>query len=218
MLLYVAGAYSSPSEEDRRANVKLAGRVAGELWDMEHAVICPHANTNEWDVTITNSHRTYDNVLKGDLMMVARCDGIVMLPNWNTSKGARMEHAYAAELGIPIWYYPDIPPLHVTEINNPAQCKMFAEILGKMYRTHLDKNADYSPANILATGEVGLVTRLWDKTARLMNLVGIKFKYLLHENVSPPKNPKNESINDSLLDLAVYAIIGLLLRQGKWGR
>jgi hypothetical protein len=32
------------------------------------------------------------------------------------------------------------------------------------------------------------------------------------------KSPKNESIEDNLLDLANYAIISLLLLRGKWGK
>lgn len=32
-----------------------------------------------------------------------------------------------------------------------------------------------------------------------------------------PKEPKNESIEDSLLDAANYSVIGLLLRRGQWG-
>ena len=42
-----------------------------------------------------------------------------------------------------------------------------------MYRTHLSKNNDYSPSNILGTGEVGTITRMWDKVARLSNLSGM---------------------------------------------
>lgn len=33
-----------------------------------------------------------------------------------------------------------------------------------------------------------------------------------------PRDPKNESIEDTLLDTAVYGVIGLLLRRGLWGR
>ena len=107
---------------------------------------------------------------------------------------------------------------HPTQDNCPEQCMAFSSIIAKMWQTHLDKNADYSPANILLTGEPGLVTRLWDKTARLLNLTGFKFKAILSEGYSPPKRPKNESIDDTYMDLSVYGIIGLLLRRGQWGK
>jgi hypothetical protein len=106
----------------------------------------------------------------------------------------------------------------MTELKSPIQCKAFREIIGKMYRVHLRKNADYSPANILLTGETGLVTRLWDKTARLLNLTGFKFKYLMCEGIDPPRKPNNESIDDTYQDMAVYAVIGMLLRKNQWGR
>jgi hypothetical protein len=150
--------------------------------------------------------------------MIARVDALVMVEGWELSKGAVQEHAYAEELGIPIFYAPEYPSLHPTEVNSPEQCKAFREQVGIMYRTHLSKNEDYSPANILLTGETGLVTRLWDKTARLLNLTGFKFQAMLHEGIYPPKTPKHESIMDTYQDLAVYAVIGVLLRKDKWGK
>ena len=105
---------------------------------------------------------------------------------------------------------------HPTEEKFPEQCKMFREVIEKMYQTHLDKNQDYSPMNILATGMVGIVTRFWDKTARIMNLHGFDIRTgEFNTRLTPPKN---ESIEDSFLDSAVYSIIALIYRAGKWGR
>lgn len=107
-------------------------------------------------------------------------------------------------------------PKHETEIKNPNQSIRFREIIETMYQTHLDKNADYSPANVLGVGEIGLVVRLWDKMTRLMNLLGfeIDVKFVGYNG---PKEAKNESIEDTYLDLSVYSIIALLYREGKWG-
>jgi uncharacterized protein DUF4406 len=211
MLIYVAGKYSG----DIDANIAAARQVAIALWEKGHAVICPHLNSAHME---QDCKATWQDYLDGDMNMVSRCDALVMLEGWQDSKGANMEHEYATSLGMPIYYAPDLPELHPTEVMSPNQCKGFRELVGKMYRTHFSKNADYSPANILLTGETGLVTRLWDKTARLLNLTGFKFQYLMHEGVSPPRKPKNESIDDTYQDMAVYAVIGLLLRQNKWGR
>lgn len=104
---------------------------------------------------------------------------------------------------------------HPTETNYPEQCIEFKEITDKMYTLHLEKNADYSPVNILATGMVGCVTRLWDKAARIMNLAGFDIRT---GEFSAPKEPKNESLEDSLIDLANYCVITLILRRKKWGR
>ena len=104
---------------------------------------------------------------------------------------------------------------HITETNSPQQCGEFRRIMEQMYSTHLDKNADYSKYNMLATGEIGAITRLWDKMARLMSLYGFDIET---GKLSPPKQPKNESVDDTLLDLANYAIILRIMRAGKWGK
>ncbi len=105
---------------------------------------------------------------------------------------------------------------HITEEKCPNQAAGFRVILEEMYQTHLDKNADYSPANVLGVGEIGLVVRLWDKMTRLMNLLGfeIDVKFVGYHG---PKDAKNESIEDTYGDMAVYSIIALLHRDGKWG-
>ena len=64
------------------------------------------------------------------------------------------------------------------------------------------KQYDYGKVNILGFGEQGLVVRLWDKINRLKNLIWNN------------QRPKNESVEDTLNDIAGYAIIGLMLRRG----
>lgn len=107
------------------------------------------------------------------------------------------------------------PTRHPTEVSAPVQCAEFKSIIEGMYRLHLDKNQDYSPMNILATGFIGVVTRLWDKMARLMNLTGFDIR---RGTLNVAKEPKNESIDDTLLDMANYAVIALILKRGKWGK
>jgi len=97
----------------------------------------------------------------------------------------------------------------------PQQTEAFEEIVTNMLATYKMKMEDYSPWNMRGTGELGAITRLWDKTARLMNLMGFDIgtgKFTAY------KDPKNESIDDTLLDLANYAIITMILRKGKWGK
>jgi hypothetical protein len=212
MLLYVSGKYSG----DIDANIETAMVIAAELWIKGHAVICPHANTAHFERR--GLSLTYEDYIAGDLNMISRCDGLVMIPDWENSKGAVIEKDYAESLNIPIWFYPDVPDIHTTEKRSPVQSQAFREIVGKMYRVHLDKNADYSPANIAGPGELGLATRIWDKCTRLMNLLGFKIDVTRSEHVDVAKTPKNEPLEDTYMDLAVYGIIGLLFRQGKWGR
>lgn len=177
-------------------------------------MICPHANSAHMEDEIDLPNEAF---LQGDLEILARCDAIVMTPDWAKSHGAIEEKAFAEARGIPVYVWPDMPKQSVTERFRPKQSAAFLDTVMKMYRTHLSKNADYSPANILGTGEIGLVTRLWDKVARLMNLSGFHFD-VVNQQFDKPAKPKNESIEDTLQDAAVYSVIGLLLRQGVWGK
>ena len=77
------------------------------------------------------------------------------------------------------------------------------QLLTILYRKH----QDYGPLNIAgAPGGAmnGLRVRMYDKLARLNNLV------------DTGDTPNYESIEDTLIDLANYAIIGLLVQRGQW--
>lgn len=214
MLTYVSGKYRDKTAEGIRANIALAREVGIKLWAAGHATITPHLNTINFEDDSGLSDEVY---LDGDLTILARCDAIVMLENWTDSEGARHEHEYALARGIPVYYWPDYPELHPIEVRCPDQCEGFIDEVMSMYRVMLAKNMDYSASNILGTGEVGLVTRLWDKVARLMNLTGFRLQ-VESATFEKPKAPNNESIEDNLRDAANYAVIGQLLRAGKWGR
>lgn len=104
---------------------------------------------------------------------------------------------------------------YVEKERYPEQTAAFEEIIHNMLATYKLKMEDYSPWNMKGTGELGAMTRLWDKTARLMNLMGFDIGT---GKFTAWKDPKNESIDDTLLDLANYAIITMILRKGKWGK
>ena len=81
------------------------------------------------------------------------------------------------------------------------------ETMDSLAELLLSKHRDYGPKNISQSpgGPLnGLRVRMWDKLARINNLVETK------------NNPQHESLEDSFKDMANYAIIGLLVLQGKW--
>jgi hypothetical protein len=213
MLIYVAGPIRPLRGRTVKENLDVGKKIALELWKDGHAVICPHANTDiEGNETV--GARVW---LNGDLQIVARCDAVVVVPDWEGSKGTEGEIAFAEERHIPVYYYPDKPCLHPTEVGSPVQCQAFMDVIMAMYRVHLNKNADYSPANILGTGELGVVVRLWDKVARLMNLTGFRLT-VESATFGEPRIPRNESVDDAYMDLSVYGIIGMLVRKRAWGK
>lgn len=90
---------------------------------------------------------------------------------------------------------------------------MFHQILSEMLDMHCRKGADYGTdadifANIRASEEFGIdgwrgsILRANDKMSRLK-------AFMLNGNL------KNESVEDSLLDLANYAVIALCLYREK---
>lgn len=71
----------------------------------------------------------------------------------------------------------------------------------------LQKHKDYGPKNISQSpgGPLnGLRVRMWDKLARINNLI------------ESGATPENESLKDSFLDMANYAIIAMMVLDGEW--
>jgi len=71
----------------------------------------------------------------------------------------------------------------------------------------LKKHKDYGPKNISGSpgGAVnGLRVRMHDKLARINHLY------------DTGATPENESLRDSFIDMANYAIIAMLVLDGKW--
>lgn len=211
MIIYTAGKYTGLVDE----NIAVAREWAKKLWEAGHVCICPHLNTAHFEA---DCKATYEDYIAGDLKIISRCDAIFMLPGWTDSQGAQKEYKYAIQHGIPVYYAEHgIPPLHPTEVKYPVQVEAYMHEAMGGYRTHLKKNADYSPANVAGPGEIGVATRIWDKCVRLMNLVGFDISVNKSEFRSG-KEPSNESIEDTYTDLSVYGIIGKLHRRGQWGR
>lgn len=82
-------------------NINIARQHAIKIWNRGDAAICPHLNTACFEY---DCDATYDQYIAGDLLMVDRCDVIYMLPNWEHSKGAIMEHQLAVDIGKEIEY------------------------------------------------------------------------------------------------------------------
>jgi len=81
-------------------------------------------------------------------------------------------------------------------------------ILGQLRDILIRKQSDYGPLNIsLAPGGPlnGLRVRMFDKLQRFSHLVE-----------TGNDTPNYESLEDTFIDLANYAIIGLLVQRGQW--
>lgn len=79
----------------------------------------------------------------------------------------------------------------------------FQQICEEMLATFIKKHKDYGKGNILSIKELGIAFRTTEKVERLKNLL-----------MSPDQKPENESIDDSWMDVAVYAVIAKMYRKG----
>ena len=99
----------------------------------------------------------------------------------------------------------------------PETSKMFQDIQFNQWELFCKKQKDYGPGNIsvgtnLETDEevklalMGLWFKMNDKIQRLKQLV-------IHN-----QEPENESLMDSFMDLANYALIAQLVKKQVWGK
>lgn len=105
----------------------------------------------------------------------------------------------------------DLPDTIVQMIRNSNPNGEFEEAVQQKFQhakhVLLTKHKDYGPKNIaMAPGGPinGLRVRMWDKMSRINHLV------------ESGATPENESLKDSFLDLANYAIIAMLVLDGEW--
>lgn len=80
----------------------------------------------------------------------------------------------------------------------------FDQELKELLEIFIRKHKDYGKDNILDNGELGIIFRINDKLRRLQNLA------------SKDGSASNESVRDSWQDIAVYAVIALLLKDGRF--
>lgn len=80
----------------------------------------------------------------------------------------------------------------------------YEEVLEELLQLFLKKHKDYGKGNILSIKELGIAFRIGEKSERLKHLLMTQ------------DNPANESVEDTWLDIAVYAIIGVLYRREQF--
>ena len=99
-LIYLAGPYRAPTVWGIRQNIDKAEKYALEFWKRGVPVISPHKNTALFDGALGIPDSTW---LEGDLIMLVRCDALVLLPGWENSSGTKAERARAEGAGMPVF-------------------------------------------------------------------------------------------------------------------
>lgn len=83
----------------------------------------------------------------------------------------------------------------------------YEDVLAELLAMFLKKHRDYGKGNIMSIKELGISMRLAEKVERLKNL-------LMKQEMG--EAPVNESVEDTWIDIAVYAIIGVLFRRKQF--
>lgn len=104
--IYVSGPISGIPEANRSEFESAADlvRMAGADALIPHDVIPGHEGACPQDTTRGTSGHSWACHLRADLLAMLGCDGVVMVPGWEWSHGARLEHTVAAATGIPVHY------------------------------------------------------------------------------------------------------------------
>ena len=97
IIIYLSGPYTG----DINNNILRARKVAIQLWEKGFTVICPHLNTQNFEV---DCKIKYEDYVVGDCEIVKRCDIIFMLPEWEDSVGAKEERNTAHLYYKPVVY------------------------------------------------------------------------------------------------------------------
>jgi hypothetical protein len=78
----------------------------------------------------------------------------------------------------------------------------FEQVTAELLEMFLKKHKDYGKGNILSVKELGIALRISEKIERI--------KHLLTRG----EEPANESVDETWIDVGVYAVIAVLLRRG----
>ena len=84
--------------------------------------------------------------------------------------------------------------------------RAMANTLNSLFVLFKKKQRSYGPGNIATFGELGCLIRAYDKVQRL--------KTLLYDKIKDPI--EDETMIDTWMDLADYALIAIIVHCGKW--
>lgn len=87
--------------------------------------------------------------------------------------------------------------------NSPKTLEEAFELVNEeVKQMFISKHLDYGKGNIMETGEMGIVFRISDKVSRLKNLLMAQ------------KEPEHESVEETWIDIATYAVIAIMFKRG----
>lgn len=97
-IVYVAGKFTGPTAWAVHRNVCAAEEVAMLVAEAGAMPLTPHLNTKNFDGT-----KSAEFWYAGTLELLRRCDAMILVPGWETSKGVQSEMVEAHNRNIPVF-------------------------------------------------------------------------------------------------------------------
>jgi uridine kinase len=108
MVVYIIGKISDETPELEYANRDLAASVGAYLWERGIYSIIPHLN--DYNQFLGHgSHFVWEDYMRGDQELLNKADAVIVLPNYQTSRGSLFEIEHAKQRGLRLFYWPDHP-------------------------------------------------------------------------------------------------------------
>lgn len=99
-LVYIAGPYWNKLPERRAAHIAQVRMLRVLVAEAGFFPIMPHCNTAGFENLTELPESFYHS---GDLLLLSRCDILLLAPGWEDSKGSQVEIKFAGRKGIPVY-------------------------------------------------------------------------------------------------------------------
>ena len=99
-LIYVAGPFAGETNYDVQRNVRQAESIALLIAQAGGLGVCPHTMNRNFFGQLNEEFW-----LQAVMRLLAVCDGIMLTPDWERSKGARQEFTWAKSRNLPYMVY-----------------------------------------------------------------------------------------------------------------
>ena len=208
MKAYLAGPMRGYAQWNFPAFDKNAAYLRSLGWEViSPAEIDREIGFDETDGTAVFTEADFMEAMRRDYAALLTVDAIALMIGWEQSTGANMEHDFSKKLGHQIFLVDVDSQTLESYIEVPKT--PFLQVIDEIVAMHDKKQKDYGRtgdpfANVRASADfgveawVGCMIRANDKMKRI-------------QKAASGGTLVNESVEDSLLDLAVYSIIGLAL-------
>ena len=105
MLYYFAHPYSATNKQKVNGNFLMANHRANKLLDLGFKVYSPVSMTH---LLHEETERSWGFWMELDALFARKCDGLILGPGWEDSKGCKIEKEWFEKKGKPVMEYKHI--------------------------------------------------------------------------------------------------------------